>query len=166
MADRRGTQALRTKVRQAERLLERNELPEKPFEHWELHLGLRAGTRSGDRGPSRRSGRTAWRLRARSDDLDLVPEERLAVTGRNGTGKSTLLGMLLGELPLEQGAREIGRTTAIGTIRQERDERGATQLLDVFVNPPASPPSTRAHCSPSSASAPSTSGPVVDAVTG
>ena len=30
-ADRRGTHALMTKVRQAERLLERNELPEKPF---------------------------------------------------------------------------------------------------------------------------------------
>jgi ATPase subunit of ABC transporter with duplicated ATPase domains len=35
-ADRRATQALRTKVRQAQRLLDRNELPEKPFEPWEL----------------------------------------------------------------------------------------------------------------------------------
>ena len=35
-ADRRATHALETKVRQAERLLERNELPEKPFEPWEL----------------------------------------------------------------------------------------------------------------------------------
>src|SRR6185503_16442159 len=47
-ADRRATHALETKVRQAERLLERNELPEKPFEPWELRLALRAGTRLAD----------------------------------------------------------------------------------------------------------------------
>ena len=45
--DRRGTHALMTKVRQAERLLDRNELPEKPFEPWQLQLGLTAGTRPG-----------------------------------------------------------------------------------------------------------------------
>ena len=41
--DRRATHALETKVRQAERLLERNELPDKPFQPWELKLTLRAG---------------------------------------------------------------------------------------------------------------------------
>jgi len=66
-------------------------------------------------------------------DLDLQPAERLAVTGRNGSGKSTLLAMLLGELPLEQGARELGRTTVIGTIGQERVEHGEAALLDAFV---------------------------------
>ena len=104
MADRRGTHALMTKVRQAERLLERNELPEKPFEPWQLQLGLRAGTRSGST-----VARLAGAVARRGDftlgpiDLDLVPGERLAVTGRNGSGKSTLLGMLLGELPLDEG---------------------------------------------------------------
>ena len=42
-ADRRATHALSTKVRQAERLLERNPLPEKPFEPWELQLELLDG---------------------------------------------------------------------------------------------------------------------------
>ena len=111
MADRRGTHALMTKVRQAERLLDRNELPEKPFEPWQLQLGLRAGTRSGST-----VARLAGAVARRGDftlgpiDLDLVPGERLAVTGRNGSGKSTLLGMLLGELPLERGVR--GRSVA------------------------------------------------------
>ena len=68
MADRRGTHALMTKVRQAERLLDRNELPEKPFEPWQLQLGLRAGTRSGQhRCPPRRRRRAARRLHARPD---------------------------------------------------------------------------------------------------
>ena len=43
--DRRATHALETKVRQAERLLERNELPAKPFQPWELQLTLDAGPR-------------------------------------------------------------------------------------------------------------------------
>src|SRR5262245_60595708 len=44
-ADRRATHALSTKVRQAERLLERNPLPAKPFEPCELRLELRAAGR-------------------------------------------------------------------------------------------------------------------------
>ena len=123
-----------TKVRQAERLLDRNDLPEKPFEPWQLQLELKAGTRSGSTvarlagAVARRGGFTLGPI-----DLDLLPGERLAVTGRNGSGKSTLLAMLLGELPLEGGARELGRTTVIGTIGQERIEHGEAPLLDAFV---------------------------------
>ena len=51
-ADRRGTNALRTKVRQAERLLERNESPDKPFERWELRLTLDGGQRGQETGRS------------------------------------------------------------------------------------------------------------------
>jgi ATPase subunit of ABC transporter with duplicated ATPase domains len=133
-ADRRGTNALRTKVRQAQRLLERNELPEKPFEPWELRLSLDAGDRSGD-------------LVARLDDavvergsfrigpitLDLVPGERVAVTGANGSGKTTLLHALLGELPLAAGTRRVGRATRIGALGQERSAyAGDLPLLERF----------------------------------
>jgi len=134
MADRRGTHALMTNVRQAERLRERNEPPEKPFEPWQLQLGLRAGTRSGSL-----VARLVGAVVTRGDfvlgpvDLDLVPGERLAVTGRNGTGKSTLLAALLGELPLDRGTRAIGRTTVIGAIGQERVEHGEAALLEAFV---------------------------------
>src|SRR5207302_1752569 len=44
MADRRGTHALMTKVRQAERALERADQPGKPFEPWALRLRLEART--------------------------------------------------------------------------------------------------------------------------
>ena len=133
-ADRRATQALRTKVRQAERLLERNELPEKPFEHWELRLSLEAGERPGDLVASLEDAvavRGAFRLGPVS--LDLVAGERIAVTGRNGSGKSTLLGMLLGEIPLSSGRRSIGRRTRAGSLAQHRDAYGGAQsLLDAF----------------------------------
>jgi ATPase subunit of ABC transporter with duplicated ATPase domains len=135
MADRRGTHALETKVRQAERLLGRNEAPAKPFEPWELQLSLAAGERPGDlvvRLEAAIAERGSFRLGP--VDLDLVPGERLVVSGRNGAGKSTLLAMLAGDLPLVQGHRSVGRRTTVGAIGQGRSSYdGATPLLDKFV---------------------------------
>ncbi len=160
MADRRGTHALMTKVRQAERLLDRNELPEKPFEPWQLQLGLRAGTRSGSL-VARLAGAVATRggFTLGPIDLDLVPGERLAVTGRNGSGKSTLLAALLGELPLERGAagaraHDGGRHDRAGARPARRHACCSTRSSRA----PSSPPSTRGRCSPSSGSARITSG--------
>jgi ATPase subunit of ABC transporter with duplicated ATPase domains len=129
-ADRRATHALRTKVRQAERLLERNDLPEKPFEPWELRLWLEAGERPGDVVVSL-DGAVAERgsFRLGPIDVDLVPGERLAVTGRNGSGKTTLLEMLLGECPLLEGSRTIGRRTVIGVLAQHRTAYASDDAL-------------------------------------
>jgi ATPase subunit of ABC transporter with duplicated ATPase domains len=133
-ADRRATNALRTKVRQAQRLLERNELPEKPFEPWELRLSLRAGERTGElvaRLEDTVVERGSFRLGPIT--LDLVPGERLAVTGANGTGKTTLLQALLGELPLASGRRRVGQATRIGVLTQERASyAGDEPVLDEF----------------------------------
>jgi ATPase subunit of ABC transporter with duplicated ATPase domains len=133
-ADRRATHALETKVRQAERLLERNELPEKPFEPWELRLSLAAGKRPSDlvlRLEQAVVDRGSFRLGPL--DLDLAPGERLAVTGRNGSGKSTLLGAVKGELPLVSGGRVVGRRTSIGELGQRRlAYAGPEPLLHVF----------------------------------
>jgi ATPase subunit of ABC transporter with duplicated ATPase domains len=132
-ADRRGTHALMTKVRQAERLLERNAQPAKPFEPWELRLELRAGERTGEL-VARLEGAVAQRgsFRLGPIDLDVRPGERLVVVGRNGSGKSTLLAMLLGELPLAAGRLLLGRRTAVGALRQEREADGAEALLEGF----------------------------------
>jgi ATPase subunit of ABC transporter with duplicated ATPase domains len=120
-ADRRATHALQTKVRQAERLLERNELPEKPFEPWELRLTLTVGSRLSEHVLSlERAVATRGHFTLGPVDVDLAPGERLSIAGPNGVGKSTLLGMLLGELPLVAGTRRVGRRTLIGTIAQER----------------------------------------------
>jgi ATPase subunit of ABC transporter with duplicated ATPase domains len=141
-ADRRGTHALAAKVRQAERLLERNELPEKPFEPWELRLELIAGERPWSHVASL-EGAVAERgsFRLGPIDLDLAPGERLAVTGRNGSGKSTLLGMLLGDVPLRAGRRRLGRRTTIGALGQDRIAyAGSASLLDAFRERAGLPP--------------------------
>ncbi len=134
-SDRRATQALSTKVRQAERLLERNQLPEKPFEPWELQLELRAAGRL----PSpvaRLTSAVIVRDAFRLGPLELVlqPGERLALTGPNGAGKTTLLRAILGELPLAHGSRELGRGVVPGVIGQERETHDLQEpLLERFV---------------------------------
>ena len=122
-----------TKVRQAEKLLERNELPDKPFEPWELQLELRAGERPGDLVVSL-EGAVAERGRFRLGpvDLDVRPGERIAVTGPNGCGKSTLLAVLLGELAPSAGRRRLGRRTVIGSLEQRRTADDSRTLLDLF----------------------------------
>jgi ATPase subunit of ABC transporter with duplicated ATPase domains len=133
MADRRGTHALMTKVRQTEKLLERNELPAKPFEPWELQLELKGGERPGDVVVAL-EGAVGERGSFRLGPLDLAvgPGERIAVTGRNGSGKSTLLAMLLGDLPPVAGRRVVGRRTVAGTIEQARAGDPDGTLLDSF----------------------------------
>ncbi len=135
-ADRRGTNALRTKVRQAERLLERNPLPEKPFEPWELRLALRAEGRVGSP-VARLAGAVVTRgaFRLGPLDVEVLPGERVAVTGANGSGKTTLLRAVLGEVPLAAGVRELGRGVVAGVVGQDRaayDVHGP--LLDTFAD--------------------------------
>ena len=135
-ADRRGTNALRTKVRQTEKLLERNPLPEKPFEPWELRLELRSTGRL-PTPVARLAGAVVERggFRLGPVDLELQPGERLAVTGPNGAGKSTLVRALLGELELARGTREVGRGVVVGVIGQERTAYTSPEpLLDAFSN--------------------------------
>jgi ATPase subunit of ABC transporter with duplicated ATPase domains len=128
--DRRATHALQTKVRQAERLLERNELPPKPFEAWELNLALQAGSRPSDL-VLRLSGAVVQRgaFRLGPIDLDLVPGERLSIVGRNGAGKSTLLQALLDGTGLVRGQRSVGRRTVIGAVGQDRHAYSGSALI-------------------------------------
>ena len=119
--DRRATHALQTKVRQAERLLERNELPPKPFDPWELDLMLPAATRPSDV-VLQLAGAVAQlgTFRLGPIDLDLIPGERLLVAGPNGAGKSTLLRLVLDGTGLVDGSRTVGRRTVMGAIGQDR----------------------------------------------
>jgi ATPase subunit of ABC transporter with duplicated ATPase domains len=108
-------------VRQAERLLERVDEVEKPFEPWRLRLELEPAARSGDvvaRLDRAVVDRGSFRLGPL--DLELRRGDRVAVTGANGSGKSTLLAALLGTLPLAAGHRTVGRRVVIGELDQRR----------------------------------------------
>ena len=61
-------------------------------------------------------GRTLFR----DVNLNLAAGERLGVVGRNGLGKSSLLKVILQELPAASGAVEIGARTQINYVDQNR----------------------------------------------
>jgi ATPase subunit of ABC transporter with duplicated ATPase domains len=64
----------------------------------------------------------------RDISLLLAPGDRMGVVGANGTGKSTLLGLLAGELTPESGTVSTNPPTAtVGLMRQQlHDQRGET----------------------------------------
>jgi ATPase subunit of ABC transporter with duplicated ATPase domains len=53
-------------------------------------------------------------------DLEVGWQDRLAVLGPNGGGKSTLLAAMLGELPLASGRRYVGPGVVFGQLDQRR----------------------------------------------
>lgn len=53
-------------------------------------------------------------------NLNLVAGERLGIVGRNGLGKSSLLKVILQELPVASGEVEIGARTEINYVDQNR----------------------------------------------
>ncbi|MCP3917124.1 MAG: ATP-binding cassette domain-containing protein [bacterium] len=55
-------------------------------------------------------------------DLEVMPGTRLGVVGPNGAGKTTLVRMLLGDLELDAGTREVGETVHFMGIDQMRSE--------------------------------------------
>jgi ATPase subunit of ABC transporter with duplicated ATPase domains len=141
-ADRRGTHALESKVRAAERRLERLAQVDKPWEPWRLKLSFARGERAGDL-VAELSGAVVERgaFRLGPVDLDLRWGDRLAVTGPNGAGKSTLLRALLGELPLSRGTRRLGRSVRLGELDQARSAFAPdARLLDAFTRASGRPP--------------------------
>jgi len=115
-----------------ERRLERLGEPEKPWEGWDLHMGLRAERRSGEVVASL-AGATARRgsFRLGPVDLELRWRDRLALTGPNGAGKSTLLGLLSGELRPDGGSARLGAGVVVGHLGQDRTA-GPGSLLDAL----------------------------------
>jgi ATPase subunit of ABC transporter with duplicated ATPase domains len=109
------------KVRQTERMLERLEVVAAPRKEWKLQFAIAAAARSGDvvavaRGTTARRG--GFHLGPLDFQLDF--RDRVAITGPNGGGKSTLLALLLGRLAPEAGELRLGSGVVVGEIDQAR----------------------------------------------
>ena len=125
------TEKQAAKVRQSERALARLGTAEKPWEGWELQLDLSSADRSGDV-VARLEGATVERgdFRLGPVDVEVAWADRIAITGPNGGGKSTLLGALLGRIPLRSGKQWLGPSVSVGELDQRRAslDRGADLL--------------------------------------
>ncbi len=114
----------------------RLERVEKPWTPWQLRLELSPRQRGGDV-VAGLAGAVVERdgFRVGPVDLELRPGDRLALLGRNGRGKTTLLKALLGELPLAAGERRLGPGTILGELPQGVGPfAGDERLLDAFVD--------------------------------
>jgi ATPase subunit of ABC transporter with duplicated ATPase domains len=117
-----------------EKKLDRLERVEKPWSPWRLQLALVPVRRPGDV-VARLERAVVERDGFRLGPLDLVIRhgDRVALEGRNGVGKTTLLAALLGELALSAGTRWVGPGVVLGTLPQgEGPFSGDERLLDVF----------------------------------
>jgi len=126
------TEKLAGKVKISERALERLERDkvDKPFEAWQLRLSFAGARRSGD-AVARLDGAVVRRgsFTLGPVDLQLAWQDRVAVVGPNGGGKSTLLAALLGEVPLDAGSRFLGAGVVVGTMDQRRSAFGGPGAL-------------------------------------
>ncbi|MFJ6700034.1 ABC-F family ATP-binding cassette domain-containing protein [Streptomyces sp. NPDC091272] len=129
-----NSENLAAKAKQAERLIERLEEVDEPRKEWQLRMRIAAAPRSGT------VVATLGEATVRRGEFTLGPvtlqidwADRVAITGANGTGKSTLLAALLGRVPLDAGRQALGSGVVTGEIDQARALfHGAESLLDAF----------------------------------
>ena len=76
--------------------------------------------------------RIGGRLLIDNASVQLPERGRVGLVGRNGTGKSTLLKAILGEIPLEMGAIRQRTAARIGTVAQEAPSGKTTPLEHVL----------------------------------
>ena len=53
-------------------------------------------------------------------DVAVTAGDRIMITGENGLGKTTLLRALFGEVELDSGSVQLGRSVQVSTLRQQR----------------------------------------------
>ncbi len=53
-------------------------------------------------------------------DVAVTAGDRIMITGENGSGKTTLLRALFGEVKLDSGSVQLGRSVQVSTLRQQR----------------------------------------------
>ena len=128
------TEKQAAKARQTERMIERLEVVDEPRKEWELRMTIAAAPRAGAvvataRGAvARRGGFTLGPV-----DLEIAWADRVAITGPNGGGKSTLLAVLLGRIAPDEGHAALGPGVVVGEIDQARGLFVRDQpLLDAF----------------------------------
>ena len=59
---------------------------------------------------------------------------KVAIVGNNGTGKSTLLKIIIGELPADEGEVTLKKDATFGYLAQYQEELYGTNILDTVLN--------------------------------
>lgn len=122
------------KAKSMEKALARIELVKKPKNSQKMRLQLEAKDRSGKEVVSVKNAARIYKTTLLKDvSFSVYWQDRLAIVGENGTGKSTLLKMMLGEVKPDRGQCIIGRNVKIGYLAQQFETfDDQARLIDAF----------------------------------
>jgi ATPase subunit of ABC transporter with duplicated ATPase domains len=129
------SEQLAGKAARTEKAIERLDVAEKPREPWKLNLTMAAAERSGDV-VFRLHGAVVTRpsFTLGPIELEIGAGERVALVGPNGSGKTSLLNLLLGRIQPDAGERWQGPGVVVGELEQVRSQLGdAGSLLEAFM---------------------------------
>lgn len=128
-------EGLHKRARNMERALERMEKLKKPvLEHKQMGLQFEGQERSGkDVVIMNEVGKSFdERVLFQKVELHVRFQERIAIVGRNGTGKTTLLNLLLQEMHPDVGEIRIGSGVKLGYLSQHMIVNSKQTVLEMF----------------------------------
>lgn len=123
------------KAKVMEKMLERMELVKKPKNEKAMNLQLQANHRAGKEVFELRDVMHGFgeEILFMDVNLPIYWQDRLAIVGNNGTGKSTLLKILLQQISPLSGYVRQGSNVKIGYLSQQFDIRNpSARLIDAF----------------------------------
>ncbi|WP_155590544.1 ribosomal protection-like ABC-F family protein [Lysinibacillus cavernae] len=126
--------SMHRRAKSMEKALARIERVKKPLTKKKMNLDLTMSERSGKEVVQLKDIHHGYdKPLLRDSDLAVYFGERLAIVGSNGSGKSTILKMMLGEIVPNCGVCHVGSNVKIGYLSQQFDHRNPSiRLIDAF----------------------------------
>ncbi|NQD68759.1 ABC-F family ATP-binding cassette domain-containing protein, partial [Bacillus haikouensis] len=129
-------EALHKRARNMERALERMEKIKRPIlERKKMGLEFEETDRSGKVVFSMKDAAKSFGEKTLFSEADMLVhyKDRTAIVGQNGTGKSTIIKMLLGEQSCDDGEMKIGSNVKLGYLSQKFTAANPNmRLIDAF----------------------------------
>ncbi|MEG9297653.1 ABC-F family ATP-binding cassette domain-containing protein [Mangrovibacillus sp. Mu-81] len=129
-------EALHKRARNMERALERMEKIKRPIlDRKKMGLEFEETDRSGKVVFSMKDASKSFGEKALFNGADMLVhyKDRTAIVGQNGTGKSTIIKMLLGEQSCDNGEVKVGSNVKLGYLSQQFTAANPnTSLIDAF----------------------------------
>lgn len=129
------SEALHKRATNMERALERMEKLKRPIlERKKMGLQLESGDRSGKDVITLKDAEKSYHGRSLFSNASLTIhyKNRTAIVGNNGTGKSTLLKIILGEESVDRGSVQLGANVKIGYLSQALTVTSDQTVLEAF----------------------------------
>lgn len=129
------SEALHKRATNMERALERMEKLKRPIlERKKIALQLESGDRSGKDVITLKGAEKSYHGRSLFSNVSLTIQykNRTAIVGNNGTGKSTLLKVIIGEESVDSGSVHLGANVKIGYLSQALTVTSNKTVLEAF----------------------------------